>query len=41
MRHYEFPTGYNFYFGAERFSVGEKYFHHDPRLTVGIPRTLK
>ncbi|EPQ59552.1 actin-like protein Arp4p [Gloeophyllum trabeum ATCC 11539] len=27
-RQYEFPTGFNTYFGPERFSVGELYFNH-------------
>ncbi|KIP12851.1 hypothetical protein PHLGIDRAFT_61308, partial [Phlebiopsis gigantea 11061_1 CR5-6] len=42
-RHYEFPTGYSYYFGPERFSVGEKYFHHDPRLTASnanLPKAI-
>lgn len=33
-RHYEFPTGYNFYFGIERLLVGEQYFTHSPQLQV-------
>ena len=35
-RHYEFPTGYNTYFGPERFNVGELYFSHSPQLVVRI-----
>lgn len=33
-RQYEFPTGYNTYFGAERFSVGEQFFSHSRELVV-------
>lgn len=33
-RHYEFPTGYNYYFGAERYQVGEQYFTHSPQMQV-------
>ena len=33
-RHYEFPTGFNYYFGAERLLVGEQYFVHSPQLLV-------
>lgn len=33
-RQYEFPTGYNAYFGPERFSVGEQFFYHSPQLVV-------
>ncbi|KAI0080754.1 Actin/actin-like protein [Panus rudis PR-1116 ss-1] len=37
VRHYEFPTGYNFYFGAERFQVGEQWFTHSPQLIASNP----
>lgn len=33
-RQYEFPTGFNTYFGPERFSVGEQFFFHSPQLVV-------
>ncbi|KZT26937.1 actin-like protein Arp4p [Neolentinus lepideus HHB14362 ss-1] len=33
-RQYEFPTGFNTYFGPERFSVGELYFNHS-MIAVG------
>jgi hypothetical protein len=33
-RQYEFPTGYNAYFGPERFTVGEQFFFHSPHLVV-------
>jgi Actin len=33
-RHYEFPTGYNHYFGSERYTVGELFFNHPPHLQV-------
>lgn len=35
-RQYEFPTGYNTHFGAERFQVGEEFFFHSPQLVVGL-----
>ena len=35
-RQYEFPTGYNTYFGPERFQVGEQFFFHSPQLVVRI-----
>jgi hypothetical protein len=35
-RQYEFPTGYNTYFGSERYQVGEQYFYHSPQLIVRI-----
>ncbi|KJA24495.1 hypothetical protein HYPSUDRAFT_200384 [Hypholoma sublateritium FD-334 SS-4] len=35
-RQYEFPTGYNTYFGRERYEVGEQYFYHSPQLIVRI-----
>jgi hypothetical protein len=31
-RAYEFASGQNVYFGAERFQVGELFFHHRPEL---------
>ena len=43
LRHYEFPTGFNTYFGPERFQVGELYFAHSrelvvrPNLNLSIP----
>ncbi len=40
VRHYEFPTGYNFYFGAERLQVGEQYFTHSPQLVVRAEHCL-
>jgi actin-like protein 6B len=33
-RQYEFPTGFNAYYGIERFTVGEQLFHHTPALLV-------
>ncbi|KAJ3931574.1 MAG: actin family [Lentinula lateritia] len=36
-KQYEFPTGYNAWFGPERFGVGEMYFHHSPQLVAGNP----
>lgn len=33
-RQYEFPTGFNTYFGPERFQVGEEFFYHSPQLVV-------
>lgn len=39
-RHYEFPTGYNYLFGSERFTVGEQFFVHSPQLVVSIPLSL-
>ncbi|THG97647.1 hypothetical protein EW026_g4389 [Hermanssonia centrifuga] len=41
VRHYEFPTGYNFYFGAERLQVGEQYFTHSPQLVASNPNLPK
>lgn len=35
-RQYEFPTGYNSYFGAERFAVGEMLFRHSAQLAVRL-----
>jgi len=41
-RHYEFPTGYNNYFGAvERYSVGEQFFTHSPQLIASNPNLPK
>ncbi|KAH8113415.1 actin-related protein Arp4p [Phellopilus nigrolimitatus] len=40
---YEFPTGYNQWFGPERFVVGEQFFAHSPSLiqsNPNIPKTL-
>lgn len=36
-RQYEFPTGFNTYFGPERFTVGEQYFRHSADLIVRLP----
>lgn len=36
-RQYEFPTGFNSYFGPERFSVGEQFFFHSPQLVSSNP----
>jgi len=41
-RHYEFPTGFNTYFGPERFQVGELFFSHSRDLVASnahLPRT--
>ncbi|KAF5388200.1 hypothetical protein D9615_000199 [Tricholomella constricta] len=38
---YEFPTGYNTYFGGERLSVGEQYFYHPPPLVASNPNLPK
>lgn len=35
-RQYEFPTGYNYYFGADRFEVGELFFAHPQHLQVSV-----
>jgi hypothetical protein len=35
-RQYEFPTGYNTYFGPERYQVGEQFFFHSPQLVVRV-----
>ncbi|KAL5488129.1 ARP4 [Sanghuangporus weigelae] len=43
QRPYEFPTGYNQWFGVERFMVGEQYFTHAPGLVQSnpnIPKTI-
>ncbi|KAI0301802.1 actin-related protein Arp4p [Multifurca ochricompacta] len=42
-RHYEFPTGFNTYFGPERFQVGELFFAHSRDLVASnphLPRTV-
>ncbi|KAH8106233.1 brg1-associated factor b [Cristinia sonorae] len=33
-RHHEFPTGYNYYFGSERFAIGEQFFAHSAALAA-------
>ena len=35
QRPYEFPTGYNQWFGAERYMIGEAFFTH-PTNQVGL-----
>ncbi|KAI0752247.1 actin family [Irpex lacteus] len=40
-RHYEFPTGYNYYFGMDRLLVGEQYFTHSPQLQASNPNLPK
>ncbi|KAI0002990.1 actin-related protein Arp4p [Russula compacta] len=43
LRHYEFPTGFNTYFGPERFQVGELFFAHSRDLVASnphLPRTI-
>jgi len=43
LRHYEFPTGFNTYFGPERFQVGELFFAHSRDLASSnphLPRTI-
>lgn len=40
-RHYEFATGYNYYFGGERYLVGEQYFSHSPQLQASNPNLPK
>jgi len=41
-KQYEFPTGYNAYFGAERFIPGELYFNHAHLGTqdTDLPKTI-
>ncbi|TFK43153.1 actin family [Crucibulum laeve] len=42
-KQYEFPTGYNANFGAERFNVGEQFFWHSPQLVASnanLPKTI-
>ncbi|KAH7916750.1 actin family [Hygrophoropsis aurantiaca] len=40
-RQYEFPTGYNTYFGPERYQVGEQFFYHSPQLIASNPNLPK
>lgn len=40
-KQYEFPTGYNTYFGADRFHVGEQFFWHSPQLVASNPSLPK
>ncbi|KAI0356605.1 actin-like protein Arp4p [Trametes cingulata] len=41
-RHYEFPTGANYYFsGVERYAVGEQFFTHSPQLVASNPNLPK
>ncbi|EMD40548.1 hypothetical protein CERSUDRAFT_111146 [Gelatoporia subvermispora B] len=41
-KHYEFPTGYNYYFnGIERHVVGEQFFHHSRQLVETNPNIPK
>ncbi|OJA15304.1 hypothetical protein AZE42_00956 [Rhizopogon vesiculosus] len=40
-RQYEFPTGYNTYFGPERYQVGEQFFFHSPQLVASNPNLPK
>ena len=35
-RQYEFATGYNTYFGPDRYQVGEQFFFHSPALVVRV-----
>ncbi|KDQ64811.1 hypothetical protein JAAARDRAFT_684637, partial [Jaapia argillacea MUCL 33604] len=41
-KQYEFPTGFNTYFGSERFAVGEQFFFHSPELASNpnLPKTI-
>ncbi|PBL02288.1 actin-related protein Arp4p [Armillaria gallica] len=42
-RQYEFPTGYNTWFGAERYYVGEQFFNHSPQMSASnhsLPKTI-
>lgn len=41
QRPYEFATGYNQWFGPERFLVGEQYFSHTSRLVQSNPNLPK
>lgn len=34
LRQYEFPTGFNTYYGPQRFQVGEEFFYYSPQLIV-------
>ncbi|TFL00058.1 actin family [Pterulicium gracile] len=36
-KQYEFPTGYNSFFGYERLTIGEQFFHHSPSLIAANP----
>ncbi|KIY49570.1 Actin/actin-like protein [Fistulina hepatica ATCC 64428] len=38
---YEFATGFSTVFGAERFMVGEQYFHHPPNMVQNNPHLPK
>ncbi|KIM91042.1 hypothetical protein PILCRDRAFT_161600 [Piloderma croceum F 1598] len=40
-KQYEFPTGYNAYFGPERFAVGEQFFSHSRELAATNPNLPK
>ncbi|PPQ72524.1 hypothetical protein CVT24_004830 [Panaeolus cyanescens] len=40
-KQYEFPTGFNTYFGYERFQVGEQFFMHSPQLLASNPHLPK
>ncbi|KAF8901703.1 actin-related protein Arp4p [Gymnopilus junonius] len=40
-RQYEFPTGYNAYYGSDRFVVGEQFFTHSPALIASNPNLPK
>ncbi|KAF9076423.1 brg1-associated factor b [Rhodocollybia butyracea] len=40
-KQYEFPTGFNTWFGSERFGVGELFFSHPPQLHAGNPNVPK
>jgi len=42
-KQYEFPTGYNYYFGPERFTIGELFFNHPSQMqsaNPNLPKTL-
>ncbi|KAE9399051.1 Actin/actin-like protein [Gymnopus androsaceus JB14] len=40
-KQYKFPTGYNTWFGPERFMAGEVYFTHSPQLMASAPNIAK
>ncbi|KAF8897287.1 actin-related protein Arp4p [Infundibulicybe gibba] len=40
-KQYEFPSGYNTYFGTDRFTVGEQFFWHSPQLIASNPTLPK
>ncbi|KAI9001228.1 actin family [Trametes punicea] len=41
-RHYEFPTGFSYYFsGVERYAVGEQFFTHSSQLVASNPNLPK